>query len=539
MNEQRIGREEKENLLMIRNLVTRFPLGCACYKAVFDEQGMIRDYVIIGINALFEKICGAPRTAVVGKTISKAFPKVNSKSIEYIIKLGNDALRHNDKAFAANISVFNHAYKTSFFFISEAMILGIYEDMHAQFLRKYCRRAIPQEVIEKSLAERAALFKDGSPANEDNEDDCLTKPHDAETTLARKGPLVIMPVTCDFSEPYDAVFRDSLTGLYDRFFGMETLKMYIEHGALPLSVAFGDVNGLNTINEALGYRNGDELLIKIARILLEDRLREDIVVRWNDDAFMLVLPYTTREEVQMILARLQEKLRGVCGENCVSVTFGYATAENAARKAEDLVREAEKWTFRKKLLVSQSHRSSIIRLLLSTLHEKSADTQEHSGRMAEHCRWIAEQLGLSDELLNDLLLLAMLHDIGKVAISHEILNKPGPLTDEERLIINKHPEIGYRITRTVPELLQVSDYILAHHERWDGGGYPKGLKGEEIPIASRIIAVVDTFDVIVSGRAYRAARSEAEAIAELRRCRGTQFDPKVVDIYIRLLENRR
>ena len=218
------------------------------------------------------------------------------------------------------------------------------------------------------------------------------------------------------------------------------------------------------------------------------------------------------------------------------VTFGYATSDGQSRQAEELVREAEKWTYRKKLLVSQSHRSGFLRLLLSTLHEKSAETQDHSDRMARHCHWLAKQMGLSSEAINDLLLLAMLHDIGKLGIPDAILNKPGPLSPEERCIIQRHPEIGYRITRKVPELFQVSGYVLAHHEHWDGTGYPKGLRGEEIPLASRIIAVVDAFDVMLSGRSYRAPRSWEEAVAELRRCAGTQFDPYLVDTYVHLLE---
>ena len=155
--------------------------------------------------------------------------------------------------------------------------------------------------------------------------------------------------------------------------------------------------------------------------------------------------------------------------------------------------------------------------------------------MADHCRWIAHKLSLSDEMLDDLLLLSMLHDIGKVGIPDHILNKPGPLTPEERQIIQRHPEIGRRITQAVPELNRVSTYIFSHHERWDGDGYPSGLKGTEIPIASRIIAVVDAYDVMVTGRNYRAARTKKEAIEELQRCSGTQFDPCVVAAYIELL----
>jgi len=304
---------------------------------------------------------------------------------------------------------------------------------------------------------------------------------------------------------------------------------------LPLSVALGDVNGLKTINESLGFYAGDELLIMIARVLEDNCRADDVVTRWNDDQYMLLLPHASQEEAQFIIKRLQKKLNAICNDAYNIITFGYATSETECRMAEDLLSEAEKWIHQKKLLINQSHRSSIIRLLLSMLHEKSAETQKHSDRMAEHCRRIAIKLNLSDETVDDLVLLSMLHDIGKIGIPEDILNKPDSLTAGERRIINQHPEIGYRIAQTVPELNQVAAYILAHHEHWDGGGYPKGLRGEDIPVASRIIAVVDAFDVMVTGRPYQPARTSKEAIAELKRCAGTQFDPNIVALFVRLL----
>jgi HD-GYP domain-containing protein (c-di-GMP phosphodiesterase class II) len=158
--------------------------------------------------------------------------------------------------------------------------------------------------------------------------------------------------------------------------------------------------------------------------------------------------------------------------------------------------------------------------------------------MADYCRWVAGKLGLSDEAINDLVILAMLHDIGKMGINRNILNKPGALSVRERREIEQHPEIGYRITRNIPELSQVSQYILAHHERWDGTGYPNRLRGEEIPLASRIIAVVDAYDVMTSGRVYRPARNAEEALDELKQCAGTQFDPEIVDIFTELIAEK-
>jgi HD-GYP domain-containing protein (c-di-GMP phosphodiesterase class II) len=142
---------------------------------------------------------------------------------------------------------------------------------------------------------------------------------------------------------------------------------------------------------------------------------------------------------------------------------------------------------------------------------------------------------LPEEDMSDLELLAVLHDIGKVAINRDILQKPGSLTKEEWIEIKRHPEIGYRIALNTPELTVVADYILSHHERWDGQGYPRGIKGDKIPLLCRILSVADAYDAMTSGRVYRKAMSHWEAVCELEKCAGTQFDKEIVDIFIREL----
>lgn len=534
MRDERTDQKAKRDLLLVQNIIARFPMGCACYEAIFDEsQGAIRDFSVIGINRRFEEISGIRGETVSGKTVSQAFHILGTKTVEHLIRLGNEVYASAEKVGEAHISVFHHAYKTTFFFISDSLLLAIYEDVHAQLLRQYFHRTIPHDVILQSISERkgagdSCLISDEAKKN-------AIPLHKAIFASADLDQMTIIPEVMNMDKRDDLVFLDSLTGLYDRFFAMEALRMYVDRGVLPLSIVLGDINGLDMINEAVGYEGGDEILVTVANEIRKHCRESDVVARWSSDSFLLLMPYTSSKQTEQIIAQIEMSVNSFF-KDCAMVTFGYASSDRQSRQAEELVREAEKWTYRKKLLVSQSHRSGFLRLLLSTLHEKSAETQDHSDRMAKHCEWIAEQIELSSEMINDLLLLAMLHDIGKLGIPDAILNKPGALTPEERCIIQRHPEIGYRITRKVSELFQVSGYILAHHEYWDGTGYPKGLRGEEIPIASRIIAVVDAFDVMLSGRSYCAARSKEEAIAELRRCAGTQFDPYLVDTYIHLLE---
>jgi HD-GYP domain-containing protein (c-di-GMP phosphodiesterase class II) len=157
--------------------------------------------------------------------------------------------------------------------------------------------------------------------------------------------------------------------------------------------------------------------------------------------------------------------------------------------------------------------------LLATLYENSAETEEHSKRLQDCCLSIGKKLKLSNQELSELSLLAVLHDIGKIGISQQVLQKPGPLTSQEWEEVRRHPEIGYRITKNIPELSIVAEYILLHHERWDGTGYPKGLKGEEIPLLCRILAVADAYDVMTHGRVYKAACDTGSAIVEFKKTR--------------------
>lgn len=182
--------------------------------------------------------------------------------------------------------------------------------------------------------------------------------------------------------------------------------------------------------------------------------------------------------------------------------------------------------------------NEIVRKLLVTLYEKSNETEEHSKRIEKYCHAIGCELQLSSTEMDALYLLALLHDIGKVGIHSSILKKPSKLTAEELEEMERHPEIGYQIAKATPELADVADLILSHHERWDGNGYPRGLKGEEIPLVCRIISVVDAFDAMTNDRVYRKAMTVDEAILEIERNAGKQFDPLVARILTGIIMRR-
>lgn len=328
-------------------------------------------------------------------------------------------------------------------------------------------------------------------------------------------------------------YHDALTGLYNRRFFEEEMNRLDTKRQLPLALIMGDVNGLKMVNDVFGHKAGDELLIKGARVLKECCRREDIVARWGGDEFVILLPQTGLKEVELICERIKNFAeKEEHSPLPVSIALGYAVKEREEENIWQVLKEAEDWMYRHKLLQSKSFRNSIIASLQATLYERSMETEGHGLRLKELSQKTGSVLGLSSLEQDELALFAVLHDIGKVAIKESILTKPGPLTEEEWQEMKKHPEIGYRIAQATPELNRIAEYILSHHERWDGKGYPRGLKGEEIPLLSRILAVVDAYDAMTTDRLYRKALKKEEAVEELLRQAGIQFDPHIVRIFV-------
>ena len=188
--------------------------------------------------------------------------------------------------------------------------------------------------------------------------------------------------------------------------------------------------------------------------------------------------------------------------------------------------------FRNKQYQATSGRSKTIDVILSTLHEKNPREEHHSRRVSELCQVMAEKRGMEKNDIKLLGVAGLMHDIGKIEIQEDLLNKPGNLTVEEYKEICRHSKIGHRILNTAPDMADIAEIVLSHHERWDGKGYPNGLSGESIPLFSRIIAIVDAFDAMTSDRSYRKAMSYEMAIEELRNNSGKQFDPDLITFFI-------
>lgn len=334
-------------------------------------------------------------------------------------------------------------------------------------------------------------------------------------------------------------FHDKLTGLYNRAFWEEELNRLNTKRQFPLSIIMGDLNGLKLINDAFGHKEGDKLLIRISEVIRSSCRKEDIIARWGGDEFVILLPKTDK----FIVQRVCERIRRNCEKHNnkennliqLSISLGFATKEMEEESIEDVLKLAEDRMYRNKLIEGKTFRDSIISSLKNLLWDVSFENKFHEERIKELSLRFADFLHLSDVEREELVLLANFHDIGEITIPKEILRKPNKLKSEEWKEIKTHPEVGYRIAESYHGLAHIASLILSHHEWWDGSGYPQGLKGEEIPLVSRIFSIVDAFEVMTWGRPYKEKKTEKEAVEELKKFAGTQFDPRLVDVFINVI----
>lgn len=331
-------------------------------------------------------------------------------------------------------------------------------------------------------------------------------------------------------------YRDILTGLYNRRFLEEEMKRLDTERQLPISIIMADVNGLKLINDSFGHKEGDQLLIETAQLLNTFIREEDILARYGGDEFLILLPQTSKEAAEKVLKRIKAAFKAAENEELpLSISLGAATKNAPQQSLNQVLKNADDRMYQNKLSESRSSKSNVIENILNTLGTKTKESKEHALRMEKLALQLGEELNLSNSELNRLALLAKIHDIGKVTIPEEILVKTDKLSGKEWKIMREHPEKGYRIASASQEFSGVAEEILAHHERWDGNGYPRGLSEAEIPYLARIITIIDAYDVMTNERPYSSAISQAEALNEIQSCSGTQFDPEIAAIFTNLM----
>jgi diguanylate cyclase (GGDEF)-like protein/PAS domain S-box-containing protein len=329
-------------------------------------------------------------------------------------------------------------------------------------------------------------------------------------------------------------FHDALTGLYNRRFFEEEIQRLDTPRNLPLTIIMADLNGLKLTNDAFGHHEGDNLLKKAANLFRTHLRAEDIAARWGGDEFAILMPQTTAENAAKIVARINEGIKQLkIDKGILSIAFGWETKTDSSMDIEKIFIKAEEYMYKRKVSESQGVRGLTIKTIINTLFEKSPREEQHSQRVKEVALKIAKAMNLSQHQIDDISTLGLLHDIGKIIVPGEILEKPGRLNEEEYEEIKKHPAIGYRMLTATNEFASIAEGVLSHHERWDGKGYPNGIKGADIPIESRIIGISDAYDAMISSRPYRKNGMTLEqARQELISCAGTQFDPNIVNLII-------
>lgn len=328
-------------------------------------------------------------------------------------------------------------------------------------------------------------------------------------------------------------FHDRLTGLYNRNYFEAELHRLDTARQLPLAVIIGDLNGLKLVNDSYGHGEGDRLLREAAAALQASCRREDIICRWGGDEFAILLPNTAEATAEAVCARIRAECdrRGAACPLPISIALGCAVRTDMQQSLIEIIKEAEDRMYRRKLLEGKNVRSFLLTSLQKSLGIKTRETQEHTERLKEKAAALGRSAGLPAGDLDKLMLLVTVHDIGKITVPDRILDKPGPLNEAEWEIIRKHCEHGFRIAQSSPDLAYMAEEILSHHEWYDGSGYPQGLKGEEIPLLARILSIIDAYDVMTNGRPYRKPIPPAEALAELVRYAGRQFDPDLVRLF--------
>ncbi|MEW6182882.1 MAG: PAS domain S-box protein [Bacillota bacterium] len=333
--------------------------------------------------------------------------------------------------------------------------------------------------------------------------------------------------------------HDNLTGLYSRTYFEEEMRRLEGSRHAPIGVIVCDVDGLKLANDTLGHSAGDRLLMAAAEAIRKSFRPEDMVARIGGDEFAVLLPNSGRTIVEEACRRVRDAVAAYNTQNPevpLSISVGFAVSDEKGANMVDLFKEADNNMYREKLHSSQSARSATVQTLMKTLEAKDFITEGHVDRLQNLVASLAAAVGVPESKINDLRLLALFHDIGKVGVSDRILLKPGPLTPEERVEMQRHCEIGHRIAQSIPDLPPIANWILKHHEWWNGEGYPLGLEEEEIPLECRILAIADAYDAMTNDRPYRKAMNRKEALDELQRCAGTQFDEELVEVFVKMIE---
>lgn len=355
---------------------------------------------------------------------------------------------------------------------------------------------------------------------------------------------------------------DELTGVYNHRFFQDSLTQQLESAHRQnqsVSLLLLDIDYFKYYNDLYGHLAGDKILAQMGDILKASVRTGDVVARYGGEEFAVILPNTSEQQAILVAEKIRREVEEASFEGeqnqpngKITVSIGVSVYPHKAKSKTELINSADDALYRAKFFnknrvetyfsileelkmdIEEEHIDLIssIKTLISVINAKDRYTYGHVERVVIYCGLVGEKLGLNEEDRKILKYGAYLHDIGKIEIPKEVLNKKMPLTDREWELLRQHPSNGAEIIKPVDSLTNVIPLILYHHERYDGKGYPQQLKGKEIPYLARILSIADSFDAMTSNRPYKTRKSFDEAIAELEKCSSTQFDPDIVRVFI-------
>lgn len=367
-----------------------------------------------------------------------------------------------------------------------------------------------------------------------------------------------------YSAALEAADIDSVTGLFNHRALHQRLDKALQQAKRlrqAMSVIMMDMDNFKLFNDTYGHPLGDQVLKRVGKTLREICRQQDILGRYGGDEFICVLPDTDSDKALAIAERLRQEVNTTGFQKAnedrvvpVTLSFGIAAFPADSTNRHELLTIADSNLYAAKnsderiMATTEAQRTNrqlrgegsfaILDALITAVDNKDRYTRRHSEQVTEYALWIAEEMSMSEETLRQIRIGALLHDVGKIGVPDEILRKPGRLTPEESEIIQRHSWIGALIVSAVPGMEGAVDAVRSHHERWDGQGYATQVVGDDIPVIGRILAVADAFSAMTTDRPYRRALSWEEALQEIRANRGTQFDPTVVDVFLRIAKTK-
>jgi len=334
--------------------------------------------------------------------------------------------------------------------------------------------------------------------------------------------------------------HDTLTGPYNRRSFEEICRKIDKQENLPLSVIFADINGLKMTNDIFGHRAGDNLIRKTSEILKQVCRKDDIIARIGGDEFVILLQNTTGESAGTILDRIRASFENAHVEavKC-SISLGFGTKRSPDQSLEEIMARAENDMYKDKTMNRSAVNKDIIDTIIGTLHTRNPKEKQHSVSVSELCSYIGKALNLPENEIGKLKRAGYLHDIGKIVLDEELLSRDNILSAEENEKKKQHTAVGYRILNLFDDTLDLAELVYGHHERWDGTGYPRGLKGRQIPFISRIIAIAETYDRVLNRSDLPYEERKQAALEVIREGAGKKFDPQIAEFFVKIMSGKK